>query len=79
MLADWLTDMGLIPAGSSAIVGSYIGYYKPYATSHDELDTEKDFHEEVRNAARSLVRAVRLLRRGELNLPDAELRDPRQK
>ena len=79
MLADWLTDMGLIAAGSSAIVGSYIGYYKPYATSHDELDKERDFHEEVRNAARTLVRAVRLLRRGELNLPDAAVRDPRQK
>lgn len=79
MLSDWLTDMGLIPAGSSAIVGSYIGYYKPYATSHDELDAERDFHEEVRNAARSLVRAVKLLRRGELNLPDAALRDPRPK
>jgi hypothetical protein len=79
MLTDWLTDTGLIAAGSSAIVGSYVGYYKPYATSHDELDKEKDFHEEVRNAARSLVHAVNLLRRGELNLPDTTIRDPRQK
>jgi multimeric flavodoxin WrbA len=79
MLADWLTDMGLVAAGDSAVVGSYVGYYKPYATSHDELDQEKDFHEEVRNAARSLVQAVKLLRRRELNLPDASLRDPRPK
>jgi hypothetical protein len=71
--------MGLIAAGDSAIVGSYVGYYKPYATSHEELDREKDFHEEVRNAARSLVRAVRLLRRGELKRPDAMLADPRPK
>lgn len=79
ILTDWLTDIGLVPAGQSALVGSYIGYYQPYATSHDDLDREKDFHEEVRNAARSLVSAVRLLRRGELKLPDAALRDPRQK
>ena len=79
MLSDWLTDMGLIPAGNSGVVASYIGYYRPYATSHDDLDKEKAFHEEVRNAARSLVNAVRLLRRGELKLPDASLEDPRQK
>ena len=79
ILTDWLTDMGLIPAGQSALVGSYIGYYEPYATSHDDLDQEKAFHEEVRNAARSLMRAVRLLRRGDLKLPDASLTDPRQK
>jgi len=79
ILTDWLTDIGLIPAGQSALVGSYIGYYEPYATSHDDLDQEKDFHEEVRNAARSLVQAVRLLRRGDLKLPDASLTEPRQK
>ena len=79
MLTDWLTDMGLIPAGNSALVGSYIGYYEPYANSHDELDKEKRFQEEVQNASRSLVQAVRLLRRGELKLPDASLTDPRQK
>lgn len=79
ILTDWLTDIGLVPAGQSALVGSYIGYYEPYATSHDDLDREKDLHEEVRNAARSLVNGVRLLRRGELKLPDAALRDPRQK
>jgi hypothetical protein len=60
-------------------VGSYIGYYEPYATSHDDLDREEDFQEEVRNAARSLVQGVKLLRSGELKLPDAALKDPRQK
>ena len=79
ILSGWLTDMGLIPAGASGVVESYIGYYRPYATSHEDLDKENDLHEEVRNAARSLVNAVRLLRRGELKLPDASLRDPRQK
>ncbi|MBI2535171.1 MAG: flavodoxin family protein [Deltaproteobacteria bacterium] len=79
ILTDWLTDIGLIPAGQSALVGRYIGYYEPYATSHDDLDQEKDFHEEVRNAAQSLVQAVRLSRRGDLKLPDASLTEPRQK
>lgn len=79
ILTDWLMDMGLVPAGHSALVGNYVGYYEPYATSHNDLDKEKAFQEEVRNAARSLVQAVKLLRRGDLKLPDASLRDPRQK
>jgi multimeric flavodoxin WrbA len=79
ILADWLMDIGLIPAGQAAIVDRYVGYYKPYATSHDHLDSDKDFQEEVRNAARSLVNAARLLRRGELKKPDAALREPRPK
>jgi multimeric flavodoxin WrbA len=79
ILVDWLTDIGLIPAGQSAIVDSYLAYYEPYATSHDDLDREKDFQEEVRNAARSLVQAVKLMRRGELKQSDRFLKEPRQK
>jgi len=79
ILSDWLTDMGLIAAGHAALVDGYVGYYKPYATSHDDLDQDKDFHEEVRNAARSLVNAVRMLRRGALQQPDRSLREPRPK
>lgn len=79
ILTDWLADMGLIAAGSAALVDGYVGYYKPYASSHDDLDRDRDFHEEVRNAARSLVSAVRLLRRGRLKQPDAALREPRPK
>ena len=79
ILADWLTDMGLIPAAHMAMVDGYVGYYKPYATSHDDLDRDKDFQEEVRNAARSLVTAAHLLRRGELKQSDAGLREPRPK
>ena len=78
-LTDWLTDMGLIPAGRAALVDGYVGYYKPYATSHDDLDSDKKFQEEVRNAARTLVNAVRLLRRGEFKQPDKSLREPRPK
>ena len=78
-LSDWLSDMGLIAASHTALVDGYIGYYKPYATSHEELDRDADFQQEVHNAARSLVRAVRLLRAGKLPKPDAELREPRPK
>lgn len=69
----------MIAAGHAAVIDSYIGYYKPYATSHQELDQDHGFQEEVRNAARSLVNAVRLLRRGDLKQPDGSLRDPRPK
>ncbi len=79
ILADWLTDMGLIPAGHAALVGRYVGYYRPYATSHDDLDRDGDIQEEVRNAARALLEAVRQQRRGELKQPDAQLHDPRPK
>ncbi|HKY08697.1 MAG TPA: flavodoxin family protein, partial [Candidatus Binatia bacterium] len=61
-LSDWLSDMGLIAAGYSSQVEGYVGYYKPYATSHEDLDKDKDFQTEVRNAALSLVHAVRLQR-----------------
>ena len=79
ILADWLTDMGLIAAGHAALVDGYVGYYKPYATSHDDLERDHGFQNEVRNAARSLLNAVRLLRRGKLPQPDASLREPRPK
>jgi len=78
-LTNWLSDIGLIEAGHLSQLGAYVGYMKPYATSHDELDQDEAFQEEVRNTARALVQAVRQLRRGELKQPDAGLREPRQK
>jgi hypothetical protein len=78
-LADWLSDMELVPAGASATVGRYVGYYRPYATSHDDLDRDEPVQQETRNAARSLAEAVRAIRRGELAPPDRGLRDPRPK
>jgi multimeric flavodoxin WrbA len=79
ILTDWLSDMGLVAAGNAALVDAYLGYYKPYATSHDDLDRDKDFCAEVVNAARSLVEGVRLMRRGQIKQPDAALRQPRPK
>jgi multimeric flavodoxin WrbA len=78
-LSSWLTDMQLIPAGASAVLGRYIGYYEPYATSHEALDKDLALHKEVRNAARSLATAVRMMRRGKLQRPDQALEDPRPK
>jgi len=77
-LTDWLTDMELVQAGRSAVFDRYIGYYEPYATSHDALDAEPALHEEVRNAARSLVAEVELQRAGRPE-PDASLEEPRPK
>jgi multimeric flavodoxin WrbA len=79
VLANWLTDMELIDAGNMSQLGAYVGYMRPYATSHDDLDKDTAFQEEVRNAARSLIVAVKRLRQGELKPPDAGLRAPRQK
>jgi multimeric flavodoxin WrbA len=78
-LCDWLDWMGLVDAGPSARLGRSIGYYEPYATSHDALDRDQAVQEEVRNVARAVVRAARLLRRGVSLKPDAELKDPRPK
>jgi multimeric flavodoxin WrbA len=78
-LGDWLTDMELVPAAASAVFDRYVGYYEPYATSHDALDRDRSFHDEVRSAARTLVEAVRLARTGHLPRPDRARRDPRPK
>lgn len=79
MLSDWLADMGLVQAGPSAVLDAFIGYYRPYATSHEDLDADEDLPVEVRNAALSLAELVRQLRSGAYRAPDAGLRDPREK
>jgi multimeric flavodoxin WrbA len=79
MLCAWLTDLGLIQAGASAGLGRYLGYYQPYATSHDDLDRDRALQREVRNAAESLVQRVRELRAGRCPEPDAGLTPPRMK
>ena len=78
-LCDWLDWMGLIDAGAQARLDRYIGYYEPYATSHDALDRDQAVVEEVRNVARALVNAVREAREGRLSEPDAGLSKPRPK
>jgi len=79
MLADWLTDIGMIQAGPSAVLDTFVGYYQPYATSHADLDADPDLFAEVRNATLSLVEMVRMIRTGEYKAPDRDLVEPRQK
>ena len=79
ILTDWLRDMALIPAGSKALLDRYVGYYRDYATSHDDFDQDRGFHDEVRNAAETLIRAVALKRQGKFEKPDAGIKSPRPK
>jgi multimeric flavodoxin WrbA len=78
-ITDWLLDMELVQAGGSATLDRYIGYYEPYATSHGALDRDEAVQEEVRNAARSLVNTVRLMRERRYERPDEHLTVPRPK
>jgi multimeric flavodoxin WrbA len=76
-LTDWLTDMELVPAGGLALLDRYVGYYEPYATSHQAPDRDLALFDEVRIAARSLLETVRELRAGTRH--DIGLEPPRPK
>ncbi|MGD9509628.1 MAG: flavodoxin family protein [Geminicoccaceae bacterium] len=78
-LADWLRATGLLPAGPLAEVDRYIGYWEPYATSHEALDRDAAIQEEVRNAARVLLEAVLATRVGKQVAAGTKLTEPRQK
>jgi len=78
-LTDWLDWMGLVDSGSFAKLDRFIGYYESYAESHEVLDRDTDFQEEVRNVARAVSKAVTELRAGRLSQPDRELQRPRPK
>jgi hypothetical protein len=54
-LSDWLDWMGLVSAGDQARLDRFIGYYEPYATSHDVLDEDRQVQEETRNVARAVA------------------------
>ncbi len=77
-LVDWLTDMELVQAGRSSVLDRYVGYYEPYATSHEALDRDEALQTEVRNAAASLVNQVQLIRDGRRE-PDENIQAPRPK
>ena len=78
-ISDWLRFMDLCPAGPLAELDRYIGYWKPYATSHDELDHDEAVQEEVRNAARTLLQGVKMKRAGKFVDAGQGLKQPRQK
>lgn len=77
-LHDWLCDLGLEPAGTRALLDRYVGYYEPYATSHDALDRDAALLEEVANVARTLGEAATRLRTG-VRQPGTRLGEPRAK
>ncbi|MEP7059001.1 MAG: NAD(P)H-dependent oxidoreductase, partial [Caldimonas sp.] len=78
-LADWLDWMGLIDSGPNGALDRYIGYFEPYATSHQTLDRDLAVQEEVRNVGRSVARTVKALRAGELQSQINDLPRPRPK
>jgi multimeric flavodoxin WrbA len=78
-LSDWLDWMGLVDAGPKARLDRFIGYYEPYATSHEALDRDTGVQDEVRNVARAVAEAVGELRDGRLSAPGATLESPRPK
>jgi hypothetical protein len=78
-LSDWLDWMGLVDAGPKARLERFIGYYEPYASSHDTLDRDTAVQEEARNAARAVATAVAELRENRLSMSDVKLKNPRPK
>jgi multimeric flavodoxin WrbA len=63
-LTDWLTDMKLLPARPQGGIDRYVGYYEPYATSHEALDRDTAVQEETRMVAKALINAVAMARAG---------------
>jgi len=78
-LSDWLDWMGLIDAGVQARLDRYIGYFEPYANSHETLDKDLAVQEEVRNVAQAVVKAVVELRVGRLQEVQPKQARPRPK
>jgi hypothetical protein len=78
-LAEWLNWSGFIAAGTESQVDRFIGYFEPYATSHEALDKDEAVVEEARNVARAVSNAIAAMRAGRLAQPDADLKPPRQK
>ena len=78
-LCDWLDWMGFLDADVMARLDRYIGYYEPYASSHEALDRDKALQEEARNVARAVAKAVVELRAGRLQAARPTLERPRPK
>jgi multimeric flavodoxin WrbA len=78
-LSDWMDWMGLVDAGATARIDRFIGYYGPYATSHEALDRDLGLQAEARNVGRAVAHAVRELRAGRLRQVQPDLERPRMK
>jgi hypothetical protein len=73
-LVDWLTDLELISAGRMAEFDGYIGYQEPYATGHLALDQDDAVQQDVRSAATTLARAVKMQAERQMKQADDDLR-----
>lgn len=78
-LADWLHWMGLIDAGTPAVIDRFIGYYEPYATSHETYDADGPMHDDARNVAHAVAAMIAEVRSGRFVPPDRGLKNPRPK
>jgi multimeric flavodoxin WrbA len=78
-LSDWLRFMKLTAAGPEAELDRYIGYWEPYATSHQALDKDKAIQAEVCIAAEQLARAIKARRAGRFVTTHEGLQSPRKK
>jgi len=78
-LCDWLEWMGLIDSGPFAKLDRFIGYFEPYATSHEAFDKDEAVQKEVKSAAVALTRTTNALRKGELVRPAKDLERARPK
>ena len=75
-ICDWLTSIEMVLVTG---VDRYIGYWKPYATSHQELDQDQAIQEEVKITAQALLEAAQAVRSGKQIQPATNLMPPRQK
>ena len=71
--------MGFIDAGAAARLDRFIGYYEPYATSHETLDRDASVQAEARNVAHAVAKAVAELRAGRLQAVQPKVSRPRPK
>jgi multimeric flavodoxin WrbA len=78
-LSDWLKSMELQPAGALAEIDRYIGYWEPYATSHESYEADERMQAEIRNAAKVLARAIGDKRAGRLADAEREVEEPAKK
>jgi multimeric flavodoxin WrbA len=78
-LTSWLNEIMLIPSSVYGQIGRYIGYFGPYAESHEALDKDQAMIEEVKLSAQALAMNVRAEREKKLITQVPDLHDPRPK